>query len=171
MRLVHHHTHVDLEKVISRRRGGVETPTSPFIVLRHAGKRLTLVTINSKIFGRHGAPVSPRVTPERPITTMVLGICLSTADNCQTSCRAQPPESQLSRSGPNMVATWSCLCQFYLSFDMSTGHRALRTFHPFPKTARVNFLSHQPTATPSTVVSDIHYRHARVTFEVRTSLL
>ena len=83
--------HIDLEKVISRRRGGVETPTSPFIVLRHAGKRLTLVTINSKFFGRHGAPVSPRVTPERPITTMVLGICLSTADNCQTTCRAQPP--------------------------------------------------------------------------------
>ena len=144
MRLVHHRKHIDLEKVISRRRGGVETPTSPFIVLRHAGKRLTLVTINSIFFGHHRAPVSPRVTPERPITTMVLGICLSTADNCQTTCRAQPPESQLSWSAPNMAANWSCLCQFYLSFDMSICHRALRTFHPFPKIAHVNFLSHQP---------------------------
>ena len=104
MRFVHHHKHIGLEEVISRQRGGIETPTSPLIVLRHAGKRLTLVTIKSKMFGRHGAPVSLRVTPERPITTMVLGICLSTADNCQTNCRAQLPESQLSWSAPNMVA-------------------------------------------------------------------
>ena len=97
---------------------------------------------------------------------MVLGICLST-DNCQTTCRAQPPESQLSWSGDNMAATCSCLCQFCLSFDISICNRAFRTFHPFPKNARVNFFSHQPTATPSTVVSDIHYRRARVTLEVR----
>ena len=80
---------------------------------------------------------------------------------------AEPPESQLSWSGPNMVATWSCSCQFCLSLDISICNRAFRPFHPFPKTARVNFDSHQPTATPPTVVSDIHYRRARVTFEVR----
>ena len=97
---------------ISLQRGGVETPTSPLIVLRHAGKRLTLVTIYSDFFGRRGAPVSLPVTPERPITTIVVGICLSTADNCQTNCRAQPPESQLSWSGP----TWSRPGQVCVNF-------------------------------------------------------
>ena len=58
-----------------------------------------------------------------------------------------------------MGANWSWWCQFYLSFDMSTCHRTLRTFHPFSKNCtRELFVA-------STVVSDIHYRRARVAFE------
>ena len=62
-----------LEQAFLGEEEGVETPTSRLIVLRHLGKRLTLVTINPDFFGRRGADVSLRVPPERPITTMVLG--------------------------------------------------------------------------------------------------
>ena len=144
MRLVHHRKHIDLEKSFLGEEEASKHPPhlSSFCAMRESASPWSpSITF---FFGHHRAPVSPRVTPERPITTMVLGICLSTADNCQTTCRAQPPESQLSWSAPNMAANWSCLCQFYLSFDMSICHRALRTFHPFPKIAHVNFLSHQP---------------------------
>ena len=161
--------HIDLERSFLGEEEASKHPLhlSSFCAMRESASRWSP---SIQFFSRrHGAPVSLPVTPERPITTIGLSICLSTADNCQTSCRAQPPESQLSWSGPNMVATWSCLCQFCLSLDISICHRAFRTFHPFPKTARVNFFSYQPTATPSNVVSDIHYRRARVTFEVGTS--
>ena len=87
MLLFHLHRHIDLEKAFSLEKKSVETPTSHLIVLRAAGKRSTLVTVNSGIVGRQVAPVSQSVTLERPITAMVSSICLSTGDICKANYR------------------------------------------------------------------------------------
>ena len=165
MRLIHRHRHIDLE-VISRQRGGVETPTSPFIVLRHAGKRLTLVTIISKKFSdtmglrcRHA-----------PITTMVLGICLSTADICKPTVAHSLQRASCLGVLPRWSQTGHVCVNVCLSFDVHVAS-SIPNFSSVPKNCTRDFFSHQPTATPLTVVSDIHYRRARVTFEIRTSLL
>ena len=144
MRLVHHHKHIDLEKVISRRRGGVETPTSPFIVLRHAGKRLTLVTINSFFSDTIGL----RCRHASRQNAQSQRWCWASV--CQLPTIVKPPVAHsLQRASclgvlPTWPRTGHVCVNIYLSFDMSICHRALRTFHPFPKIAHVNFLSHQP---------------------------
>ena len=72
------------------------------------------------------------------------------------------PESKLSWSGLNMVTNCSWSCQFCLSLYVSICHRAFRTFR-----SRELFFSHQPTGTPSTVLSATHYRCGRVALGVR----
>ena len=88
---VHHHRHIDLEKALL---GIEETSKHPLHLASFCAMRESASRWSPSIqifFGRRGAPVSLPFTPERPITTMVLGFCLSTAENCQTNCRAQPP--------------------------------------------------------------------------------
>ena len=114
MRLVHQSPQTySPGKDISRQREGVETPTSPLIVLRHAGKRLTLVTINSDFFRTtcgSGVATSHARTPNHNDGAKYL----STAHDCQTNCCAQPPRelvvlewSQHDRELVMVVSIWS----------------------------------------------------------------
>ena len=103
---INHRRHIHLEKTFLGKEKALKHPLhlSSFCAMRESASRWSpSIQI---FFGRHAALVSLPVTPERPITMMVLSIC-------QLLTMVKPTvahsllESELSWSGLNMVANWS----------------------------------------------------------------
>ena len=99
------------------------SPSGKEMALKHphrsapCGKALTLVTINSDFFGRHAALVSLPVTPERPITMMVLSICPLLTIVRPTVAHSPPRELvdlEWSQCGREMVMVVSILSSFLM---------------------------------------------------------
>ena len=139
MRLVHHHRHIHLEGTFLGKEKALKHPhrSAPCGKAPHAGHHhFRFFSDDMRLWCRYQ---SRRKAQSQ---MMVLSICQLLTIVKPTVAHSPPRElvdMEWSQHGRELVMVVSI---FVFLFNVSICHRAFRTFHPFPRTARVNsFLS------------------------------